>query len=215
MTATPPLVPRHWDPVADEYVRRFLDELDHKPLDRALLAAFAEQVRGRGRVLDVGCGPGHVAAHLRRVHGVPADGLDLSPGMIDQARRLHPDATFTVGDLCDLADSDLAGIVAFYALCNLGPDDLPRAATAMARALAPGAHLLAAFHCAHAGPDELHVDDLWGTPVSLDFWFHPADRVAAALTAAGLELDATLVRRPYPDEYPSQRAYLLAHRPAA
>jgi hypothetical protein len=61
----------------------------------------------------------------------------------------------------------------------------------------------------------MHVDDLWSTPVSLDFWFHPAERVAAALTAAGLALDATLVRAPYPEEYASQRAYLLAHRPAA
>jgi SAM-dependent methyltransferase len=204
-----------WDPVADEYVRRFADELERKPLDRALLAAFAELVRHRGRVLDVGCGPGHVAAHLRRVHTIPADGLDLSPAMISAASRHHPDATFTVGDLLAIPDRDLAGITAFYSVCNIAPDDLPRAAASFAAALAPGGHLLAGFHCAHAGPDFMHIDDMWSTPVSLDFWFHPQDRVAAALTSAGLVLDATLVRAPYPEEYASQRAYLLAHRPAA
>lgn len=204
-----------WDPVADEYVRRFADELDHKPLDRALLAVFAGHVRDRGRVLDVGCGPGHIAAHLRRVHTIPADGLDLSPEMVACAGRLTPDASFTVGDLCDLHDRDLAGIVGFYALCNLPPDALPRAAASLAAALAPGGHLLVSFHCAHAGPAFVHVDDMWGTPVSLDFWFHPVDVVAAALTAADLILDATLVRRPYPEEYASQRAYLLAHKPAS
>ncbi len=204
-----------WDPVADEYARRFADELDHKPLDRALLAAFAEHVRGRGRVLDVGCGPGHVGAHLRRAHDIPADGLDLAPEMVACAGRLSPDMNFTVGDICYLHDRDLAGIIGFYALCNLAPDDLPRAATSMAAALAPGAHLLVSFHCDHAGPAYQHVDNLWGTPVTLDFWFHPTDLVVAALTSAGLILDATLVRQPYPEEYASQRAYLLAHKPAA
>ena len=203
-----------WDPLADEYVVRFAHELDHKPLDRALLAAFAEHVRGRGRVLDIGCGPGHVAGHLRRAHAIPADGLDLSPQMVAQATKLFPDATFTVGDILDLHARDLAGITAFYALCNLAPDTLPRAAASIIAALAPGGRLLVSFHCAHAGPDHMHVDTMWDKPVSLDFWFHSTAHVSAALTSAGLILDATLVRQPYPEEYASQRAYLLAHRPA-
>ncbi|MBL9107082.1 MAG: class I SAM-dependent methyltransferase [Myxococcales bacterium] len=208
------VTPRSWDPVAEEYVRRFADELDHKPLDRALLAAFAEQVDRRGRVLDLGCGPGHVAGHLRRAHGLDVGGLDLSPAMIEQARRLHPDASFAVGDLCELAPQELAGVVAFYAVCNLAPADIPRAARSIAGALAPGGLALAAFHCGHDGPEHVHTADLWGTPVDLDFWFHPSERVAAALESAGLVLEASLVRRAYPEEYPSRRAYLLARKPA-
>jgi hypothetical protein len=50
-----------YDAVAASYAEALSDELSRKPLDRALLAAFAEQVRevGRGeaRVWDVGCGP--------------------------------------------------------------------------------------------------------------------------------------------------------------
>jgi len=51
---------------------------------------------GRGRVLDVGCGHGHLVHRLRGM-GMEADGLDLSPAMIAEARK-GPGA-FIVGDI--------------------------------------------------------------------------------------------------------------------
>ena len=53
-----------YDRVADEYVRRIFDELQHKPLDRQLLDRFAASVRDVGPACDMGCGPGHVARYL-------------------------------------------------------------------------------------------------------------------------------------------------------
>ena len=53
-----------YDLVADEYVRRIFDELDHKPLDRELPDRLAARVQGIGPICDVGCGPGHVARYL-------------------------------------------------------------------------------------------------------------------------------------------------------
>ena len=50
-----------------------------------------------GPVADVGCGPGHVTAHLNKL-GVDAFGIDLSPAMLDLARRDHPGLRFEVGD---------------------------------------------------------------------------------------------------------------------
>ena len=44
-----------YDRVAQEYARRMLHELDHKPLDRELLDRFAKQVIDKGRVADLGC----------------------------------------------------------------------------------------------------------------------------------------------------------------
>jgi SAM-dependent methyltransferase len=44
------------------------------------------RARGGGSVADVGCGPGRITAHLRQL-GVDAFGIDLSPGMIEVARR--------------------------------------------------------------------------------------------------------------------------------
>ena len=89
-----------YDAVAAAYAEALSDELARKPLDRALLTAFAEQVRevGRGerRVWDVGCGPGHVSAFLAGL-GVRAEGVDLSGEMTGQAAKRHPDLTFSTG----------------------------------------------------------------------------------------------------------------------
>ncbi len=75
--------------VADNYVAMGVGELAPTPWLRAALAAFAEDVNGLGPVLDVGCGPGMVTAHLAGL-GVDVCGVDLSPRMIAHARRLHP-----------------------------------------------------------------------------------------------------------------------------
>jgi SAM-dependent methyltransferase len=50
------------------------------------------------RVLDLGCGTGDVLAGLEPSHGV---GVDLSPAMVAEARRLYPDVEFRVGDVED------------------------------------------------------------------------------------------------------------------
>ncbi|HXU30273.1 MAG TPA: hypothetical protein VN851_06840, partial [Thermoanaerobaculia bacterium] len=53
-----------YDSVAAAYVEHLCSELSGKPLDRHLLNRFAEEVRDRGPVGDLGCGPGHVARYL-------------------------------------------------------------------------------------------------------------------------------------------------------
>jgi SAM-dependent methyltransferase len=50
------------------------------------------------RVLELGCGTGNVLAGLKPSFGF---GVDFSPAMIDQAKRLHPDLYFQIGDVED------------------------------------------------------------------------------------------------------------------
>jgi SAM-dependent methyltransferase len=197
-----------YDAVAETYATLFGDELAGKPLDRALLAAFAETVSGP--VADVGCGPGHVTAYLRHL-GLDASGIDLSPAMIDVARRAYPGIPFSVGDLTrlDMTADALGGIVAFYSIIHLPPQRLPVALAEFARVLAPAGQLLVAFQTG-AG-ERLHQTDWHGHQVSLDHYRRDPDDIAARLTAAGLELRARLVREPGPTES-ARRCYLLARK---
>lgn len=74
-------------------------------------AAFA--VPG-ARVLEVGCGPGHLATRLASEHDLDVTGLDLDPAMIERARAVaarsasagRRTATFIVGDVAALPFPD-------------------------------------------------------------------------------------------------------------
>jgi len=200
-----------YDALAEAYAERFFHELEQKPLDRALLDAFGTEVRGKGRVVDLGCGPGQVARYLHE-RGVETIGIDLSPATVRVARRLSPDLAFETGSMLalEMGDASLAGIVAFYAIVNLTPDQVRRALREMRRVLRPDAPLLLSFHL---GDERRHFDELLGIKIALDFYFFPRSFVEQALTEAGLVLEMWLERRPYPTEHPSTRAYLIA-RPA-
>ena len=198
-----------YDRVAEPYARHFLDELDHKPLDRALLAAF-EQTAPPGPIADLGCGPGHVARYL---HGLGRDviGVDVSPGMVEIARRSSPGPEYRVGTMLDLdlADCSLGGAIAFYSIIHLTARELPVAFTELGRTLRPEGVALLAFH---TGRHLFHLDNMMGVEVSLDFHFHPPDVVRRLLEDAGLTVDWDLRRQPSGSEVQTERCYLLARR---
>lgn len=200
-----------YDRIAEEYARRIADELQHKPLDRQLLDRFATQVRTDGHVCDMGCGPGHVARYLKQA-GISVWGLDLSPGMVDQARRLNPSIQFREGNMLalNLPDGSLAGIAAFYAIVNISRSSLPIVFSEMARVLEPGGILFLAFH---AGDDVLREEELWGHPISIDFFFFQPLEIRQMLEAIGFMVEEVVERDPYPEvEYQSHRAYIFARK---
>ncbi len=202
----------NYDRLAKEYANRIFDELQHKPLDRELLDRFAEETRGRGEVCDLGCGPGHVARYLREL-GVSVFGLDISPNMLEQARRLNPNILFREGNILslDIPTGTLAGIAAFYAGVNMPDDSLPFAFHEMARILKPGGSLLIAFH---VGDEVVRVDELWGQPITMNFFFFKTAEIRKALEMAGLAVNEVIERAPYPEiEYQSRRAYIFAQKP--
>jgi SAM-dependent methyltransferase len=200
-----------YDRVADEYVRRIFDELKHKPLDRQLLDRFVAAVRDVGPACDMGCGPGHVARYLHE-QGLEACGIDLSPAMVERARRLTPGVEFRQGDMLalDAADGTWAGIAAFYSI-HIPRSDLSQALGEVRRVLRPGGLLLLAFHI---GDEVVHLDEWWGQKVCVDFFFFRSDEMAGYLRAAGFEIEEIIEREPYPDvEHPSRRSYVFARRP--
>lgn len=205
-----------YDAIAEEYAELFAHELANAPLDRALLGAFAELLRRdheAPEVLDVGSGPGGVTAHLREL-GLSVRGVDLSPAMVDLARRAHPSIEFRVGEMSalDVPDTSLAGVVAWYSLIHVPEAARPEVLAEFRRVLAPGAYLLLGFQ---VGDHTQHHDEAFGHPVSLDFHRLMTDAVVALLDDAGFDVVAHVEKAPEPSSRATRipQGMLVARRP--
>jgi SAM-dependent methyltransferase len=202
-----------YDIASEAYARKFINELDQKPLDRAWLGEFATLVGTQQPVLDLGCGPGHTTAFLTSL-GLNATGVDLSPKMVEAASRSFPDVHFVVGDFFALPNesSSIAGIVALYCIVHLSPDELRPALAEMFRVLCDGGVLLLSFH---VGSEVVRVEKFLDTSAVLEFSFFEPVQVRDNLTAVGFDPVELRVREPYDTEYPSKRCYVFARKPTS
>lgn len=105
---------------------------------------YVERLAGRAPVLDVGCGRGELLGVLRE-RGIEATGLDLDPGMVDEARAAGLDAR--VGDAVEFLRAAPAhsygAITAIHLVEHLPLDTLTAFLDLAATRLVPGGLLLA------------------------------------------------------------------------
>jgi SAM-dependent methyltransferase len=198
-----------YDAVAESYAQKFFDELTRKPFDQELLTRFAGTCPP-GPVLDIGCGPGHVGRYLAdRQRDVI--GIDLSPAMIVEARRLNSSITFEVGDMRHLARDDgfAAGIVAFYSLIHIPRAEVPSVLAEFGRVVRPGGKLLLAVH---GGKGDIASDEFMGRPVRFEATLFEKDELAGLVNDAGFRIDEACDRERYDFETHTPRVYIAATR---
>lgn len=199
-----------YDKASSTYAREFIHELDHKPKDRELLARFASLVGQNNGVLDIGCGPGHTTDHLSTL-GLAATGIDLSPGMIEQASKHFPRTKFACDDLLALSwpNESVKGILAFYCIVHLTQQQLPTAFNEVYRVLQRDGVFLVSFHI---GSGTIHHDNFLDSNAILDFYFFEIDEIEPVLQASGFQNIEVIRRPPYETEYPSERCYIFAFK---
>jgi SAM-dependent methyltransferase len=146
---------------------RLAPEWDETRVSRERLApllAALDAVPGTRRALDVGTGSGAVARLLaERWPDAEVNGVDVSPGMVEEARRLGRGERYAVGDAAALPYED--GAFDLVTLNNMIPffDEL-------ARVTAGGGHLAVAYSMGERTP----------------IWV-PLERVRAELERRGFE----------------------------
>jgi SAM-dependent methyltransferase len=157
-------------------------------------------------ILDAGPGRSRDA-------GVDVFGVDLSPAMVGEARRLNPDIAFRVGDMLalDVPDGSLAGVVAFYAIVNIPEPSLLQVFQETYRVLQPGGLALIAFHI---GDQIIQERELFGRPISMDFFFFQPPAIAERMIEAGFSIEEIVEREPYAPgvEFQSRRAHVFARK---
>jgi SAM-dependent methyltransferase len=192
-----------YDGVVERYAAMFANGLAEQPFSRNMIGIFAELVRATGnrQAADVGCGPGHLTAMLNDL-GLEAFGLDLSPAMVEHARKAHPTLRFDEArmEALPVEDGALGGVLAHYSMIHTPPRELPALLAEQARVLAPGGLLLASFFGTE-GAEPVQWDHKVAPAYS---W--PVDRFAELVAGAGLVPFARLLHDPA-----SERGFLDAH----
>ncbi|MEV6825741.1 class I SAM-dependent methyltransferase [Amycolatopsis sp. NPDC051102] len=195
-----------YDTVASSYAEFVADVLAEQPYMRAALALFAAEVDGPA--VDVGCGPGHFTAHLASL-GVDAAGIDLSPGMVDLARRTHPQLRFEVGSMTDLPlpAASVAGVLAFWSLIHVPDESVPAALGHFHRVLRPGGLLVIGYHVGVG--TRLKTEGYGGHPMRVHVHLRQPWWLARRVRQAGFTVEAEWALDP---EKPVSQAILFARR---
>jgi SAM-dependent methyltransferase len=136
--------------IGDAVVYDKLGRLLLSPLVKGIAADIAAVAPDGARVLEVGCGPGHLSVQLACQHGLEVTGLDLDPAMIDRALanadrpgngdRRQP--SFLVGDVAALAFPDGSFDVVVSTLSMHHWADPAAGLAEIGRVLRPGARAL-------------------------------------------------------------------------
>lgn len=128
------------------FVRQYANR-SLRPVETMLLARYGEDLAGT--VLELGPGAGRVTGYLiqRARHVI---GLDISPRMVQECARRHPEGEFHIGDMRDLsrfADAGFDAVVAANNVLDVFSDADRRACLAeMRRVLVPGGLLIFSSH---------------------------------------------------------------------
>lgn len=136
-------------------------------------------------------------------------GVDLSTGMLEQARAAHPEATYLEGDLRELpvADGGTDAVLAWYSIIHTPHDDLAAVFAEFHRVLRPDGALLVAFQ---AGRGERLVRPE-GYDVEMRAFLHETAAMEAMLRTLGFRTVARLDRSSRPNEAHGQ-GFVLAQR---
>ena len=120
-----------YDEAAERYGKRAGVDWEFEALD-----AFLARLPQNGLILDLGCGPGHLAAHMIAT-GYRVDAVDASPGMVALAKRQDIPARLARFDQID-GDAVYDGVWANFSLLHAPRSDVPGHLARLHRALKPG-----------------------------------------------------------------------------
>lgn len=197
-----------YDKTAKNYADKFIDELSKKHFDRILLKSFASENLNKGKLIDLGCGPGQTTKYLSDCGMTDLIGVDISPAMVAVAKNINPLINFEEADILSLqyADKIFGSAIAFYSIVHFDYVQVKTAFKEIKRVLTDNGQFLFSFHI---GDNIVHLDDFLDQQVKINFYFFETNKILDLLTETGFEIIDTIERQPYKDlEYPSKRAYI-------
>lgn len=173
---------------AATYEDSVYDEMDLRLLERITSVRWSEV----GRAIDLGCGTGRTGAWLRGRGVRHIDGIDLTPEMVEAAKRRGIYDSLQVGDITSTGLADGTYDVAVACLVDEHLSDLGALYREVARIVQPAGRFVIVGYHPHfimtAGmPTHFHRES--GRPVAIETYVHLFSDHVAAARAAGLTLE--------------------------
>jgi SAM-dependent methyltransferase len=147
-----------------------------RPVEVLLLVRYKAELSGR--VVELGCGAGRLTGYLSEIASA-AHGIDISPEMVAYCRRAYPKATFSEGDLRDVATlgrGSFDTVVATYNVLDvLGDVERRHVLDGIHQVLPESGLLIMSSHNLAYAPrlaDPLHIRQrsLLGTALTIMHW---------------------------------------------
>lgn len=122
----------------NRFAKEFADKLDKIP-ETEQLDQFIKMLAEKATVLDLGCGSGRDAEYLSNA-GLNVIGVDLSEGLINEARKRRSNIDFRVMDLekLDFSENSFDGIWSKLTILHVDRDTLPGILKNLHKILKPG-----------------------------------------------------------------------------
>lgn len=198
-----------YDKIAQAYTDRYFDDLS----DSQYIDKFLAALPPRGRVLDVGCGPGIFSKYMSK-KGFDVTGIDFSTEMLKIARNRVPKVKFQFMDMrkLDFPQNFFDGLLVAYSLIHIPSAQTLKTLGGFFRVLKPGGTLMV---IALVGEPDRTVDEPLGGNVKMFVNFFTKVTIATALEKAGFGVFYLEEKsNPDLDSFSDKIIYAISQKPA-
>jgi len=194
---------------AEEYARKFGDDLVTNEFDREVLNEAIAGLAARARVLDIGCGPAQVSAHVREA-GHAAVSIDLTLEMLLVARSRGAADSAVRADVqrLSVADGVADAAICWYSLHHLPRAAMPSALAEIRRVLRVGGRLLIGTHGGVG--EQTHAVEWEGRAETVIVTHYVEQELKDLARRAGFQSVAAHRRDPLSHEHQVEKLYVTA-----
>ena len=192
---------------AEEYGRKFGDDLVTNEFDRSVLDEAIGDLPPCALVLDIGCGPAQVSSYVR-VAGHAAVSIDLTLEMLLVARSRGAAQAAVRADVQRLPLASAIGdaAVCWYSLHHLPRTVMPAVLAELRRVLRVGGRLVVGTHGGVG--EELHATEWRGSPESVVVTYYTEHELEGLLGRAGFGNLSAHRRDPLAHEHHVEKVYV-------
>lgn len=171
-----------YEKIAGKYAEQYFDDM----VDVPYIDKFLTMLPKKGKILDVGSGPGQFAKHMIE-KGFEVIGIDFSKEMVAIAKEKVPSVDFHHMDMrhLDFPNNSFDGVFSAYSLIHIPSEEVLATLKGFRRVLKAGGYVEIAVQ---KGEADKIIDEPFMPTEKMFFNFFTEERIAKFLEDAGFQV---------------------------